>query len=86
MSRVITDAYRAEGHAQGFAEGVVSGITEGRKADIQRALHLRLGVAVPFDVVGMLREMKDLEILNRWFDAALTAPNIQTFRLMMEKR
>jgi hypothetical protein len=63
---------RAEGEARGRAEGEARG-REFLRAKTLRLLQTQLKAAVPIDVVTAVEAQSDLEVLGRWFDAALTA-------------
>lgn len=58
---------RAEGRAEGRLEDVID--------KILRLLHTR-GIAVPAAAEERIRSCADLDVLDRWFDRAITASNI----------
>lgn len=61
-------------------EGRVEGRVEEKRADVLRALQLRLANPVPADIAAPIEQQPDLEVLSRWFDLALTADSLETFR------
>ncbi|MGW0180214.1 hypothetical protein [Nocardia sp. NPDC003345] len=74
---------RAQGRAQGLAEGRVEGLAEGHtegrvEEGIEKTLRLleARGITVPDHSRERIRACTDLEILDRWFDRAITATEI----------
>lgn len=70
---------RAEGRAQGRVEGLAEGHTEGRVEEgIEKTLRLldARGITVPDHSRERIRACTDLAILDRWFDRAITATEI----------
>jgi hypothetical protein len=58
---------------------------ETRMEDLRRAIHLRFGMPVPADLEDQLAAIKSKAELNRWFDAAVTAPSLNAFRAAVQK-
>jgi hypothetical protein len=50
------------------------------KEDVQRAVHLRFGTAMPADLADQLTTLESMKELDRWFDASLTTPSLDAFR------
>ncbi|MBX7105532.1 MAG: hypothetical protein K1X57_15720 [Gemmataceae bacterium] len=69
----------------GFAGGLTMGMIEAKRADVLRALQLRYRVSVPAELSAAVREMEDLDRLDRWLDTALTAPCLDTFRMVVAR-
>src|SRR5262245_48301546 len=74
------DASRNEGRTEGVAEGMALGMLQAHRADVLRALQLRFHAVPPAEVAAAVCALNDLDRLSRWFDAALTAPNLELFR------
>ena len=53
---------------------------EGKAEDVLHVLRKRLSAALPADVEQTIRGTRDMDQLNRWFDAALSAPTLAAFR------
>ena len=70
------DAGRAEGHAEGGAEGTLRTL----RRDVLKALRVRLQIEVPPDLAQAIERIADVEVLNRWFEAALNASTLEGFR------
>lgn len=66
----------------GFAAGLAMGMLEAKRADVVRAIQLRFCTDVPSELSVVIRGMDNLDQLDRWLDAALTAPGIDAFRTM----
>ncbi|WP_432147537.1 hypothetical protein [Streptomyces sp. bgisy029] len=64
----VAESFRDEGRAEGRVEGRV----EGRGEDILRILAVR-GVEVPDEVRQRITGCKDLDVLDVWFERAITA-------------
>jgi hypothetical protein len=79
MSDAMIEVWKAEGRAEGLALGM----TEAKRTDVLRALLLRFQGHPPPDITAAVREMTDLDLLARWFDAAVTAPSLEAFRHMV---
>jgi hypothetical protein len=78
----VMQSWKEEGRAEGLIEGMARGMAEARRADILRALQLRFPGTLPAEVSATVRSFGELELLNRWFDAAVTAPTVESFRLL----
>lgn len=55
-------------------------LAEGRRADILCVLRLRFRAEAPPDLAAAIDAIVDEEELNRWLDAAVTAPSLDAFR------
>jgi hypothetical protein len=51
---------------------------------ILRALQKRFQTPVPSDVKARVESMTDLDELDRWFDASLTATSLEGFRAAVQ--
>lgn len=50
-----------------------------RREDIRRTLRLRFGPALTTEIQQKIQQQSDLAVLDRWFDAAVTAATIEEF-------
>ena len=82
-SQAMIEEWRNEGRVEGRAEGMALGMLETRRSDLMRALSLRFQAALPAELSAAVRTIEDLNRLTRWFDAALTAPNLDLFRAVV---
>src|SRR5262249_2636837 len=57
---------------------------ETRRADLLRALEKRCKAPVPSDLAEAIQATQDMNILLRWFDAALEASTFDEFRAAMQ--
>ena len=74
--------WKEEGRAEGFAEGLAAGMVEARREDLLKLLRVKF-VTFPPELNSAVRSEKELEPLTRWFDAALAAPTLETFAVMI---
>jgi flagellar biosynthesis/type III secretory pathway protein FliH len=74
--------WKAEGRAEGFAEGLASGMQEARREDLIKLLRVKFH-ALPPELAAAVRGTTDLERLTRWFDAALAAPTLEGFAVLI---
>jgi hypothetical protein len=63
----------------GFAAGLSMGMLEAKRGGLLRALQLRFSAVTPAEVAATIREMDDLDRLDRWIDHALTASSLESF-------
>ncbi len=68
--------WQAKARQEGRQEGE---ITKAR-ANLVRSLELRFGSPLPADLADEIAARRDLDVLNRWFDAAITSPDLDAFR------
>ncbi len=66
------------------AEARAEGRAEGRAEDVRRAIRVRLGTPMPADLERQLAALKHDAELDRWFDAALKASSLDTFRAAVQ--
>ena len=64
----------------GFAAGLSMGMLEAKRRDVLRTIQLRYRANVPSDMAAQVRSIDELDRLDRWLDAAITAPNYEVFR------
>jgi hypothetical protein len=69
-----------EWQAEARKEGLVEGKVEEARAKILRVLQVRFGADVPADLSALVEAQANLDVLNRWFDQALTAATLDDFR------
>jgi hypothetical protein len=72
LAEELRDEGRAQGLAMGQAEGKAKGMAEGKAEAILRLLERR-GVQVPESVRADVLSRDDLDLLDTWFDRAITA-------------
>ncbi|MFJ3925652.1 hypothetical protein [Streptomyces sp. NPDC090022] len=65
-------AGKAAGLAEGKAEGQAAGLAQGKAEDILRLLDRR-GIAVSLDIRVRVSACTDIDVLDHWFDRAITA-------------
>jgi len=63
----------------GFAAGLSMGMVEAKRWAVTRALQLRF-CGPPADLAASIKTMDDCDRLDAWYDAAITAPCLDTFR------
>jgi hypothetical protein len=74
--------WKAEGRAEGFAEGLASGMLEARREDMLKLLRTKY-VTFPPELNSAVRGCSELDNLTRWYDAALAAPTIEAFAVLI---
>ena len=84
MSAWNNEPWAASGGTDGFAAGLAMGMLEAKRADVTRAIQLRFSETVPHDLTASIRNIEDLDRLDRWLDAAITASSIDVFRSMTD--
>jgi hypothetical protein len=57
---------------------------ETMRANLLKALQVRLHAEVPEDLVSAVEAMTDLGELSRWFELALTADSLDAFRARVQ--
>lgn len=82
MSPSLMLSWKQEGRAEGFAEGLASGMLEARREDLLKLLRGKF-MTFPPELSAAVRGERQLELLTRWFDAALAAPTLETFAVMI---
>jgi hypothetical protein len=53
---------------------------EEKRNDLLKVLRVRFPPEVPADLARRIEETTDLDLLTRWFDAALSIPTLDAFR------
>src|SRR5205809_6395627 len=66
--------------SQQVLEWQAEGEVRGRRADILRLLEKRCKAPVPSDLAEAIEATQDLDLLLRWFDAAVEADTFDDFR------
>lgn len=74
--------WKAEGRAEGFAEGLASGMREARREDLLKLLRVKYH-QLPHELTAAVRGADEIEQLSRWFDAALAAPTLEAFAVLI---
>jgi hypothetical protein len=77
--------WKAEGKAEGMAEGMALGMAEARREDLIKLLRVKFH-DIPRELAGTVRGTTDLDPLTRWFDAALAAPTLEAFGVLIRGR
>jgi hypothetical protein len=70
----------AEWKAEGRAEGVAKGKAEARRGDLLELLSEKLGSPVALDLVATIEAQADVDVLSRWFETAIRAETLDSFR------
>jgi hypothetical protein len=65
--------------SDGFAAGLSMGMLEAKRGGLLRTLQLRFSGITPAEVAATIREMDDLDRLDRWIDHAVTASSLESF-------
>jgi hypothetical protein len=74
--------WKAEGRAEGFAEGLAAGMREARREDLFKLLRVKYHTLPP-ELNAAVRGCDDIDALTRWVDAALAAPTIEAFAVLI---
>jgi hypothetical protein len=74
--------WKAEGRAEGLAEGMALGMLEARRDDLLKLLRVKYHI-LPQELTAAVRGTKELDALSRWFDAALAAPTLEGFAVLV---
>ena len=74
--------WKAEGRAEGFAEGLASGMREARREDLLKLLRVKFH-NLPPELTSAVRGTDQIDHLTRWFEAALGAPTLEVFAVMI---
>ena len=77
--------WKAEGRAEGFAEGLASGMLEARREDLLKLLRVKYHLLPP-ELTSAVRSSADINQLTGWFDAALAAPTLEGFAVLVRGR
>lgn len=77
--------WKADGRAEGLAEGLALGMIEARREDLLKLLRVKYH-NLPPELSAAVRSANELDALSRWFDAALAAPTIEAFAVMIRNR
>lgn len=77
--------WKAEGRAEGLAEGLALGMAEARRDDLLKLLRVKYH-NLPPELAAAVRGATELDALSRWFDAALAAPTIEAFAVLIRNR
>ena len=64
---------------QDFASGLSLGMIEAKRRDVLRTYQLRFHASADAEVAATVRSMDDIDRLDRWLDAAVTAPSADVF-------
>jgi hypothetical protein len=69
-----------EWQAEARKEGLVEGKVQDAREKLLQVLQVRFGMDVPADFSAQVQAQDDLNVLNRWFQQALTAATLDDFR------
>jgi len=72
--------WQAEARAAGKIEGKIEGKAQGKAENVVTALRLRFGKKLTKKLQQTIMQCTDLDCLNQWFEAAVTAPSLDAFR------
>ncbi|HKI37536.1 MAG TPA: hypothetical protein VKA46_37115 [Gemmataceae bacterium] len=70
--------------SQVIREWKAAGRLEVQRNYLLRVLGARWTPDVPADLARTIEQITDLDLLTRWFDAALAAPTLDAFRSAMQ--
>lgn len=68
---------------QDFASGLSLGMIEAKRRDVLRTFQLRFHASADPELAATVRAMDDIDRLDRWLDAAVTAPTADVFEGMV---
>jgi hypothetical protein len=71
--------------AEWMAEGEARGMAQARRSDLFEVLELRFGAPIPTDLVAAIEGQADVDVLSRWFKAALKSETLDAFRSEWEE-
>ncbi len=74
--------WKAEGRAEGMAEGMARGMIEARREDLLKLLRVKYH-ALPPELNAAVRGSQELDPLTRWYEAALAAPTLEAFAVLI---
>ena len=74
--------WKDEGRAEGFAAGLAAGMAEAHREDLLKLLRVKYH-HLPVELADTVRGATDLDQLTRWFDAALAAPTLEAFGVLV---
>lgn len=77
--------WKAEGRAEGLAEGLALGMLEARREDLLKLLRVKFH-NLPPELTATIRGSSELEMHTRWYDAALAAPTLEAFAVLIRDR
>jgi hypothetical protein len=77
--------WKAEWKAEGFAEGLASGMLEARREDLIKLLRVKYHTLPP-ELNAAIRNCTTIDYLTHWFDAALAAPSIEAFAVLVRNQ
>jgi predicted transposase YdaD len=73
------ESIRAEGRKEGIKEGIKEGRAEDRAEALVQLLQAKFPGQTPAEVLRRVEQSRDLDLLRRWFAAALTAATLDEF-------
>ena len=77
--------WKSEGRAEGLAEGLAMGMLEARREDLLKVLRVKYQM-LPQELTALVRGSSDMDRLTRWFEAALAAPTLELFAVLIRER
>ncbi len=75
----------AEWMAEGEAKGEAKGIAKGRRSALIEVLEQRFGAPIPADLVMTIGGQTDVDVLSRWFKAALRSETLDAIRAALAR-
>ena len=66
--------------SQVIREWKTAGRLEEKRKDLRQVLRSRFQSELPADLAQRIEQTTDLDVLTRWFDAALAMPTLDAFR------
>jgi hypothetical protein len=77
--------WKAEGRAEGMAEGLAKGMLEARREDLMKVLRVKFQILPP-ELTAYIRGCDEMDVLKRFFEAALAANTLEAFGLLIRER
>lgn len=77
--------WKAEGRAEGMAEGLARGMLEARREDLLKVLRVKFQLLPP-ELTAFIRGCEEMDVLKRFFEAALAAPTLEGFAMLIRER
>src|SRR5262249_36509619 len=77
--------WKAEGRAGGMAEGMAMGVVEARRGGLVKLFGVEYH-DLPPELNGAVRGAAELNLLTAWYDAALAAPTLEAFAILVRNR
>lgn len=77
--------WKAEGRAEGLAEGMMLGMVEAKREDLLKLMRVKY-THLPPELLAAVRACTLPAQFDCWFDAALSAPTLDSFAALVRSR